>query len=173
MNAHFPVANAVHIMYLRLEIFRWNRKKICKFDQCWATYVEIFKKLDFLKIDNKKIIESGRICIVQKSCIRCFVSKTQTLQKLVNRNFFYWCLKFEKLREFIKHYTFSVWVFLINFIETIDSLLSPSFDCKALLKLKNLIIDHYKKYVELFNDSLRPKHRFLTHCWRILWNQDR
>lgn len=60
------------------------------------------------------------------------------------------------------------WIFLICFIEMIDLLLLPSYDDETILKLENVIVNHNKKYVELFNDTLKPKHHFLTHYCTII-----
>jgi len=60
------------------------------------------------------------------------------------------------------------WIFLINCIKMIDLLLLPSYDSETILKLENVIINHNKKYVELFNDTLKPKHHFLNHYCTII-----
>lgn len=60
-----------------------------------------------------------------------------------------------------------IWLFLINFIEIIDMLLSK-FNDRILLILQNHIKYQNDKYIELFNDTLKPKHHFLIrYCNEI------
>lgn len=61
-----------------------------------------------------------------------------------------------------------IWIFLLNFIEILDLILLPDFDDNDIIKLEKCIIYHNTKYVELFNDSLKPKHHFLTHYCNII-----
>lgn len=60
------------------------------------------------------------------------------------------------------------WEFLINFIELLDLLLLPKFNDSNIAKLNKCIMYHNNKYVELFNDTLKPKHHFLTHYCNII-----
>jgi hypothetical protein len=50
----------------------------------------------------------------------------------------------------------------------VDLLLLPSNDSETILKLENVIVNHNKKYVELFNNTLKPKHHFLTRYCTII-----
>jgi len=56
-----------------------------------------------------------------------------------------------------------VWLFLLNFVEITDLILLLNFDNKDIIKLEKCIAYHNTKYVQLFNDCLKPKHHFLTH----------
>lgn len=61
-----------------------------------------------------------------------------------------------------------VWLFLLNFIDITDLILQPAFDDEDIIKLEKCIAYHNTKYVELFNDCLKPKHHFLTHYCNII-----
>jgi len=61
-----------------------------------------------------------------------------------------------------------IWKFLLNLIQIIDLLLLSTFDIPVLFKLQKCIEYHNLKYVELFNDNLKPKHHFLTHYCSII-----
>lgn len=56
--------------------------------------------------------------------------------------------------------------FLIYLIQIMDLLLL--FDTQVLSKLQKYIEYHNLKYIELFNDNLKPKHHFLTHYCTII-----
>jgi len=60
------------------------------------------------------------------------------------------------------------WLFLINFVELIDLLLLSKFNDSDISKLNTCIAYHNYKYVELFNDTLKPKHHLLTHYCNII-----
>lgn len=64
----------------------------------------------------------------------------------------------------------SCWNFLINLIEMMDIILLSSFNSVILAKLKKCIIYHNTKYVELFSDTLKPKHHFLVHYCKVIEN---
>lgn len=57
---------------------------------------------------------------------------------------------------------------MINFVELIDLLLLSKFNDSDLSKLNACIAYHNYKYVELFNDTLKPKHDLLTHYCNII-----
>jgi len=61
-----------------------------------------------------------------------------------------------------------IWKFLLNVIQIIDLLLLSTFDNQVLFKLQKCIEYYNLKYVELFNDNLKPKHHFLTHYCSII-----
>lgn len=61
-----------------------------------------------------------------------------------------------------------MWEFLINFIKIVNILLLTEFTGLDLINLQQYVEYHHKKYVELFSDSLKPKHHFLLHYCRIL-----
>ncbi|XP_050530892.1 uncharacterized protein LOC126899759 isoform X4 [Daktulosphaira vitifoliae] len=61
-----------------------------------------------------------------------------------------------------------IWLFLINFIEMIDLLLLSNFNDQIILNVQNHITYHNNKYVELFQDKLKPKHHFLIHYCNII-----
>jgi len=60
------------------------------------------------------------------------------------------------------------WLFLINFIELIDFLLLSKFNDLDLSKLNTCIAYHSYKYVELFNDTLKPKHHLYIYIVQFL-----
>lgn len=49
-----------------------------------------------------------------------------------------------------------------------DLFLLSNHDDLILLKLEDHVIHHNIKYVELFQDTLKPKHHFLTHYCGII-----
>jgi len=61
-----------------------------------------------------------------------------------------------------------VWVFLLNFLDIIDILLSNELTQYSAPQLKYLIHKHNSDYVTLFQDNLKPKHHFLTHYPSII-----
>lgn len=61
-----------------------------------------------------------------------------------------------------------IWKFLLNLIQIIDLLLLSTFNIQVLFKLQKCMENHNLKYVELFNDNLKPKHYFLTHYCSII-----
>ncbi|KAE9521505.1 hypothetical protein AGLY_018104 [Aphis glycines] len=61
-----------------------------------------------------------------------------------------------------------VWLFLLNFVEITDLILLLEFDDNDIIKLEKCIAYHNTKYVQLFNDCLKPKHHFLTHYCNII-----
>ena len=60
------------------------------------------------------------------------------------------------------------WKFLTLFIEIIDILLCFNIPKYILQNLKIKIENHNKQYVELFQDSLKPKHHNLLHYIKII-----
>lgn len=61
-----------------------------------------------------------------------------------------------------------VWKFVINLIEMLDLLLLSEYTNLDLINLQSRISYHNQKYVELFSDTLKPKHHFLIHYSRIV-----
>jgi len=61
-----------------------------------------------------------------------------------------------------------VWVFLLNFLDIIEILLSNKLTQQSVPYLKYLIQKHNSDYVKLFQDNLKPKHHFLTHYPSII-----
>lgn len=61
-----------------------------------------------------------------------------------------------------------IWLFFINFLELIDMLLQSNFREQHILTLQNHIRYHNNKYVELYNDTLKPKHHFLLHYCNVI-----
>lgn len=61
-----------------------------------------------------------------------------------------------------------VWVFLLNFLDIIELLLSNKLTQQSVPYLKHLIEKHNSDYVNLFQDNLKPKHHFLTHYPSII-----
>lgn len=46
--------------------------------------------------------------------------------------------------------------------------MKTSFTTNSLEELENLVKIHNKMYVDLFDDTLKPKHHYLTHYVRII-----
>lgn len=63
-----------------------------------------------------------------------------------------------------------LWAFVINLIELLDLLLLTDFTSLDVMNLKSHIEYHNREYVNLFSDTLKPKHHFLSHYPRILEN---
>lgn len=61
-----------------------------------------------------------------------------------------------------------VWNFFLTLLKIIDLLLQNSFSADDIILLRQLIDNHNKKYVELFKDTLKPKHHILTHYPTII-----
>lgn len=61
-----------------------------------------------------------------------------------------------------------VWAFFLNLTQIIDALLSHSVCETNLIFLRNLIKNHNEQYINLFHDSLKPKHHLLTHYRTII-----
>ncbi|CAH1105247.1 unnamed protein product [Psylliodes chrysocephalus] len=61
-----------------------------------------------------------------------------------------------------------IWIFLIEFIEIIDIILSHSISTEYLKRLELLVGRHLNMYCQLFQDTLKPKHHFLLHYPTII-----
>lgn len=61
-----------------------------------------------------------------------------------------------------------IWVFFLHFSKLLDSIMKTSFTTNSLEELENLVKIHNKMYVDLFDDTLKPKHHYLTHYVRII-----
>lgn len=61
-----------------------------------------------------------------------------------------------------------VWSFYLHLLKIIDILLSYSFNENTILLLKRLIKEHNENYIQLFNDTSKPKHHFLIHYPSII-----
>lgn len=61
-----------------------------------------------------------------------------------------------------------IWKFVINLVELIDLLMLTDYSSLDIINLKSHIDYHNKEYITLFEDSLKPKHHFLSHYCRIL-----
>lgn len=61
-----------------------------------------------------------------------------------------------------------VWQFYLTLVKIIDMLLSYKFTESKIEYLKQLIHQHNSMYIRLFNDTLKPKHHFLTHYPTII-----
>lgn len=56
-----------------------------------------------------------------------------------------------------------VYKYLINFIKIVHIILLDEFDNDILKLLQDLIFEHNKSYVTIFEEQLKPKYHFLTH----------
>lgn len=61
-----------------------------------------------------------------------------------------------------------VWLFFSSLLEIVDILLSFEIPRPLAERLKFLIEEHHKKYVRFFNDTLKPKHHFMLHYFRVI-----
>lgn len=57
----------------------------------------------------------------------------------------------------------NVWEFLLLLLQIINLLLRNEYSIEDITLLRHLIYEHNKKYVELFSDTLKPKHHILVH----------
>lgn len=53
-------------------------------------------------------------------------------------------------------------------VEILDLLILPEFNESVLNRIENLVTEHNRKYVSLFDDTLKPKHHNLTHYVRMV-----
>lgn len=83
------------------------------------------------------------------------------------------------MKTFVKYFGFYVghnvsednqewqlWIMLRNKI--IRIIKSPSFTTTVIPELKKLVHDHHALFIELFDESLKPKYHFLVHYRRLL-----
>lgn len=61
-----------------------------------------------------------------------------------------------------------VWSFVRHLIKMIDYSLLPKFNTQLIQKLRDLIEEHNMQYVELFHDTLKPKHHLQVHYPTII-----
>lgn len=66
--------------------------------------------------------------------------------------------------------TSDLWKFVINLIELVDLMLLSHFTNLDILNLKSRIEIHNREYINIFSDTLKPKHHFLSHYCRIVEN---
>lgn len=60
------------------------------------------------------------------------------------------------------------WTLLCLLVEIMDEVLKIEFDETTLNRLQNTIEKHHSLYVQLFGNTLKPKHHFLTHYPSII-----
>lgn len=61
-----------------------------------------------------------------------------------------------------------VWLFLLNLLEIIDTLLSYEIPRDLAERLQFLIKRHHSQYTHLFNDTLKPKHHLMVHYYNVI-----
>jgi len=61
-----------------------------------------------------------------------------------------------------------VWQFVRNLVKLIDQLTLSEYSQNDVTVLKNMIQYHNREYTNLFKDSLKPKHHFLYHYYRVV-----
>ncbi|XP_062555940.1 uncharacterized protein LOC134220838 isoform X2 [Armigeres subalbatus] len=61
-----------------------------------------------------------------------------------------------------------VWEYCTVLINLIDLILSKTFSEEDLLRMQNLIQQHHTLYINLFGDTLKPKHHFITHYPKVI-----
>lgn len=106
------------------------------------------------------------------------IGNISPLLKMVNLNHKNFKMSAREMQSFVHFFPLIIgdlvpendqtWKFLVNLVEMIDLLLSSIFDNNTLTQLQKSIEYHNLKYVELFNDNLKPKHHFLTHYYNII-----
>jgi hypothetical protein len=62
----------------------------------------------------------------------------------------------------------NVWQFFLTLLKIIDILLCRNIDNSTVLYLESLISEHHESYVQLFHDTLKPKHHFMLHYPHII-----
>ncbi|XP_050547867.1 uncharacterized protein LOC126909475 isoform X2 [Daktulosphaira vitifoliae] len=152
-------------------------------------HVQIQLKIDIAYKKKEKI--QPFICVAETNFDDIFIELHQFIAHLkyvhsLTSSSFYRCgiphcsQTFSTYRSFSKHMKSEVlnnqnsncnnpiWLFLINFIEMIDLLLLSNFNDQIILNVQNHITYHNNKYVELFQDKLKPKHHFLIHYCNII-----
>lgn len=61
-----------------------------------------------------------------------------------------------------------VWIFLLKLIEIVDILLSFNISESMLDRLQMLIFYHHRDYIQLFHDTLKPKHHLMIHYRSVI-----
>lgn len=61
-----------------------------------------------------------------------------------------------------------VWLFMLDFLEIIDILLSNEISHSLAERMRHLIRKHNQDYVCFFNDTLKPKHHLMLHYFNIV-----
>lgn len=69
--------------------------------------------------------------------------------------------------DFVPHDD-EVWLFLLNFLDIIDILLSSDIPRDLAERLKIIIKVHHEQYINLFNDTLKPKHHLMLHYYNVI-----
>ncbi|KAG4071911.1 hypothetical protein HA402_006072, partial [Bradysia odoriphaga] len=60
------------------------------------------------------------------------------------------------------------WLFYLKTVEVVDLVYQTSYTETDLIKLQNSIAEMNSSYIKLFNQTLKPKHHFLTHYPRLI-----
>lgn len=61
-----------------------------------------------------------------------------------------------------------VWLFMLDFLQIIDILLSYDIPRDLAERLKYLIKRHHSQYIYLFNDTFKPKHHLMLHYFNVI-----
>lgn len=61
-----------------------------------------------------------------------------------------------------------VWLFFLNFLDIIDILMLFEITQESAEELKRRIEKHHRDYNRFFNDTLKPKHHFMLHYYRVI-----
>lgn len=61
-----------------------------------------------------------------------------------------------------------VWQFLIILLKIIQIILCSVVDAPTVKLLESLITEHHENYINLFNDTLKPKHHLMLHYPHII-----
>lgn len=70
--------------------------------------------------------------------------------------------------DLVKDHKDEIWLFFLHFSKMLDCIMKISFNSESLEELEKLVEIHNQMYVDLFDDTLKPKHHFLTHYARII-----
>lgn len=107
--------------------------------------------------------------------------KSETVHPQLHRNNnlnFYLKMKAREMMSFMRLFPLmvgdfvphddEVWLFLLNFLDIIDILLSSDIPRDLAKRLKIIIKVHHAQYINLFNDTLKPKHHLMLHYYNVI-----
>ncbi|XP_055704422.1 uncharacterized protein LOC129802539 isoform X1 [Phlebotomus papatasi] len=173
-NSVFNSLNSFHVTdNISNDIMHDLYLGVCKYDLCHVLNYFIFEKkyftLDELN-DRKQNFPYGTYFSNNKSSP---IRKNDITKKNLKMNaaevktFTHFILLM--IGNFVKA-SDPVHKFLVVLIKILDIVHLSKFDEVTLDKLANLIADHNQMYIDLFNDTLKPKHHHLLHYVNIIKN---
>lgn len=156
---------SVDIMHDVFEgVFHYN---ICEVINYFVFEKKIFS-LDTLN-SRKNLFQYGEL---EVGYIAGNITKDHILRKRLN-------MSARETINFIHHFGFfigdlvpqnnEVWSFYLKMLTFLDLILLPSFDNDLIELLRVTICEMNSLYLTLFNQSLKPKHHFLCHYYKIIY----